>query len=145
MLGRQQFRPLAAYIECRGDERPGGGRVVAIAMADNADDARRDLGAELDDLDRLVVLVDREARNERDADPGAREALDYTVLVGAEGVARLQPRCAELVEQEVGRPACPRSDQRLLCDLAQGRRAPAKAAAKAAAKKKSAPKKPTKK
>jgi hypothetical protein len=55
--------------------------VVAVAVADDADDARCELGAELDDPDRLVVFVDREARDESDADPGAREALHHAVLV----------------------------------------------------------------
>ena len=51
-----------------------------------------DLRAELDDPDRVVVLVDRKPRHDRDADARAGKALDDAVLVGAEDEMRLGAR-----------------------------------------------------
>src|SRR5262249_41552510 len=122
-LRRFGRRRLAADVERRRDEGAGGRRVVAVAVAGDADDAGRDLRAELDDADGLVVLVDREARDERDADARRRKTLDDAVLVRAEHEVRLDAGRTDLVDHELGRSAGAVADQWVLADLAQGRRA----------------------
>ena len=58
-------------------------------MPGDADQARRHALAEVDDGDRLVVEVDRQPRNERDADARGDERLHRAVVVGAEDDVRL--------------------------------------------------------
>ena len=56
--------------------------------------------------------------------PCPGEALDDPVLVGAEDEVRLEAGGADLVDDELGRAAAAVADQRLLGDLAEGRRSP---------------------
>src|SRR3954468_12660912 len=110
--GAERAGRLTADLEGGLREGPGGRRVVAVAVAGDADDARGDLQAELDDADRLVVLVNRETGDEGDADPRSGKRLDDAVLVRAEDEVRLDPGRPQLVLDDLGRAAGLVADQR---------------------------------
>ena len=103
------------------DERARGRRAIAVAVPRDADEARRDELAELDDLDRAVGRLQRQPRHERDADARADESLHGAVVVAAKDDARLAAGTPDRGLDAFHAAALPVADQRLLRDLAQRR------------------------